>query len=330
MARPSAEIPHFHNPWERMIQTAHDVRTLIGRNRLIQAATSAALAVGVLGVTTYFINQERGKAPATSTVPAAGAAGPQNNTPEQVVSIAAATPESSPAGSPPKPEEKVGTEPNPPDDNPDKGEVKAPPRETPASNLEPALKPLPEVINNETVKFVSPAPEIVENMIKDSIERGEPKIPLPKQVKEKNLEVKTLTTKMNKIPVLGFFAKEGQTIDMPALTGGVVIQAEGSLMEAGAGANIIKIKYDNGLIVTYAYASGSEWNVKVGERVSIGQRLFSTTYKQGSKGQEVFEKTLSYAKRASVIVNFGYEGQDPIGKGIDSVSTDKDGNVVTI
>lgn len=194
-------------------------------------------------------------------------------------------------------------------------------------------KPLPEVINNQTAKFVTLSPQEIQKMFDESVQKGEPKIPLPDEVVQKDLKVKTIINKNpglhKEIPLIAFYAEPGQTINMRSLTAGKVITARGSLLQGGSTYNIIEIESSGGIIVSYAYPSGTKWNVKEGDIISIGRVLFSTTFDPKSKGQEQFEKAGSELKGVAIMMNLG-KGEEPIGKGVQSILTDDANNVVTL
>lgn len=200
------------------------------------------------------------------------------------------------------------------------------PTKAPATATPDIAKPLPEVINNQTVKFVTPSFIDTNKMFEESVQKGDPKVPVPDQIRS-NLEI--VTRKNGSTEILGVITQNGQGIDMPSLTDGIVTEVEGSLTEAGMSYNTIIITTKAGVDIAYAYPSGTGWNVKLNQPISTGEILFSTTYKADSKGQKAFEKAGAGLKGVAVMVNIT-KGQLPLGKGVRSILTDGNGNVVTV
>lgn len=206
-----------------------------------------------------------------------------------------------------------------------------PPRPTPALTEAPkavqkpseAPKPLPEVINSQTVEFVSPPAEEVQKAVEEAKAKGEIKIPLPDIVKSEGISVVEIITRRGEQLFAITSNKEGE-YRLPSLSDGkILIMAVSKATNVSA---LFIVRPDNKSSWGYAFPSLATSLVKQGDTVKIGQPIVSFTYNPGGIQGQAFIRYLEsrYAnapKNTIALISLG----DGAGRGINLSK----GNVLT-
>lgn len=232
----------------------------------VRIATSTVIATGALFLGYYVITGAAGDYN-TNQSPKPGAAAPEpkeDNATLVLTSTVISTPEAS--ATPPLPE---------------------PPTPT-ASPAPDKPKPLPEVINNQTAKFVIPSLEKVKIMEDEAKAKGEIRLALPDIIKSRNLSVQEVHAKQG-YTWLAITASEKGSYNLPVILEGIVFRAN-----AGKPSNFssFSVRYDNTEVYAYIFPAPGKAFLKAGEPAHLGQDAVSIDYDPDSPKGQIFTKFL--------------------------------------
>lgn len=143
-------------------------------------------------------------------------------------------------------------------------------------------KPLPEVINNQTVKFVTLSPPEVQKMIKETKVGNELKFPLPAILQQDGVEAKIIHTKAGEQVIALTVTKEG-IYNLPALFDGTVARG-----------NRVFPYYDLTL------PTSTKASAKQGESFTVGRNMYTVEYNEGIKNTPEYQAYRNFAQQTYV------------------------------
>lgn len=152
----------------------------------------------------------------------------------------------------------------------------------------PEVKPLPEVISNQTVKFVTPPVEEVQKIDDELKSKGEFKINLPEAIKDNNLSVQEVHAKNGRTLLAVTASREG-TYNFPILSGGKIDKVRAGVISNFSSLGVLT---SNNEVWFYFFPTPSQAFVKEGEIVKIGQEAISTDYNPNTQNGQIFTKFL--------------------------------------
>lgn len=188
----------------------------------------------------------------------------------------------------------------------------------PPLQVEPS--PLPNVINSQTVNFVSlPESEIITLLN----QQKELKIPLPDI--PSGLSIKEIKSKTGH-SMLAIYG-QATNLDLPVLLGGEVLQL---LVGKSANYSAIAIKTPDGKLWGYVVPSPARSNLKEHDQVKLGQTAISLNYTPGNPNTEDFRKYAQkqYIDSPSDIVAV-ITGLNPNGTTVADILRTQEGSVAT-
>lgn len=299
--------PPFHNPLERLGHAVREVPAWAGRHwksLLLIAATG-----GITGSLYFLHDSGTQKAPVQPNNPVTDTFKPSN--PDLNAAVPAIPTET------PIPTATASATPEPP---------------KPTATPEPP-KPLPEVINNQTVKFVSLSANEVQNMIDAAKQKGEHKISSPEELKNKPalslVEVKNVRGWSG----LALTASQPGIYDIPALEEGKVDELFDKGIPSIMGLADQKTNQIlSGVVLPEAKINNQvNFRIQKGDTVIVGQTIATVDYNPNNEIWKNFIKNCKAQGNVGIPENTIALFTTETGKSltIKSLLTASDGSLVT-
>lgn len=153
------------------------------------------------------------------------------------------------------------------------------------------VKPLPEIINNETVKFVAPPVEEVQKAFEKARSEGELKVPLPDVVVKDGISVIEVKNAKTGASVLVISASNEGAYTFPALLDGEISQIIAGRRTNFSGVGINTDSEENNLFCIFPPTTRSDF--KQGQRLVAGQQVIEIDFNPNSQEGQIFIKFLN-------------------------------------
>lgn len=158
----------------------------------------------------------------------------------------------------------------------------------------------PRVISKETANFVSLSPSEVQKLENEALSQGKVRLPVPDWVRQEGVSVRfekhqyQLKAGPQETTIALISVRPNQPFKMPSLTVGRVTSVSESYGDSPV-SRIIGVATIDGETTTlhyYAPFGATKVYVKKGDNLTVGDKLFETTYEPGSSGQTAFAASL--------------------------------------